>query len=170
MYTITKLAKLGDISRTTILYYEREGLLLPTLRSSNGYRWYDEQALSLLKRITSFRSFGISVADIKDLLEHNCEEYQSRLLTSQFELLEANIAELRKQQSAIVALLKQPKLLEANMVTKDRWVAIMKATGFSEEDMLNWHRNFEKMEPEEHHKFLLSLGIDEQEALNIRKL
>ena len=36
--------------------------------------------------------------------------------------------------------------------------------------MINWHRNFEKMEPEEHHKFLISLGIDEREALNIRKI
>ena len=112
MYTITKLANLCNSSRTTILYYEREGLLLPTLRSDNGYRWYNDDAVNLLNRITSFRSFGISVSDIKSLLKHNCNEYQSQLLTRQFDLLETQIEDLRKQQSAIVALLKQPKLRE----------------------------------------------------------
>ncbi len=54
------------------------------------------------------------------------------------------------------------------MVTKERWVAIMKASGFSSEDMINWHKNFERMEPEEHQVFLESLGIDEAEITKIR--
>jgi len=40
------------------------------------------------------------------------------------------------------------------MVTKERWVAIMKATGFDEPAMLTWHKKFEEMEPEEHQNFL----------------
>ena len=70
---------------------------------------------------------------------------------------------MRKQQSAIVALLQQPELLEQEMVTKERWVEIMKASGFSENDMLTWHQNFERMEPVEHQKFLESLGIGADE-------
>ncbi len=57
MLTVTKLAKTCNISRSTILYYEREGLLKPTLRSENGYRWYGEPELKRLKGIIQFRSF-----------------------------------------------------------------------------------------------------------------
>lgn len=76
--------------------------------------------------------------------------------------------DLRKQQSAIVALLQQPELLEKDMVTKERWVEIMKASGFTNDDMINWHKNFEKMEPNEHQIFLESLGIDKEEIIKIR--
>ncbi len=56
------------------------------------------------------------------------------------------------------------------MVTKQRWVEIMQASGFSEADMYRWHQNFENMEPEEHQKFLESLGINEDEILKIRSI
>lgn len=55
------------------------------------------------------------------------------------------------------------------MVHKERWVEIMKAAGFSDEDMHNWHCQFEKMEPEAHDEFLQSLGIDAEEVRRIRE-
>ncbi len=36
MLTVTQLANKLNISRATVLYYEREGLLLPTTRGDNG--------------------------------------------------------------------------------------------------------------------------------------
>ncbi|MCB1717414.1 MAG: MerR family transcriptional regulator, partial [Candidatus Competibacteraceae bacterium] len=95
---------------------------------------------------------------------------QSRILKDHFDELEREIALLRKQQKAIVALLQEPELLEKNMVTKDRWVAIMKASGFDEAAMRTWHQKFEEMEPEEHQKFLESLGIGAAEIQKIRSL
>jgi len=170
MLTVTKLAKTCKISRTTVLYYEREGLLKPALRSDNGYRWYGEAELKQLNDILRFRSFGIPVAEIQSLINQDTSVCQSEVLRAQFEKLEQSILDLRKQQSAIVALLQQPELLEKNMVTKERWVEIMKASGFSPDDMVNWHKNFEKMEPTEHQIFLESLGIDDEEIVKIRNL
>ena len=46
MLTVTQLARECGLSRTTILYYEREGLLAPAHRSENGYRWYGENEIS----------------------------------------------------------------------------------------------------------------------------
>ncbi len=54
------------------------------------------------------------------------------------------------------------------MVTKERWVEIMSAAGLSDQDMMNWHRKFEAMEPNEHQKFLESLGIAPDEIRKIR--
>jgi hypothetical protein len=55
------------------------------------------------------------------------------------------------------------------MMTKDKWVAIMRAAGFSEDQMHRWHAEFEKGAPEEHQEFLEYLRIDRDEIARIRK-
>ncbi len=54
------------------------------------------------------------------------------------------------------------------MINKERWIEIMRAAGLSEQDMHNWHIQFEKMEPEAHQEFLESLGIKATEIKKIR--
>ena len=168
MLTVSQLAKRYHISRTAILYYEREGLLMPGCRASNGYRWYGEKEQERLEAILAYRSFGVPVARLGPLLDRDDDRTQEHILREQFNALEEKIQVLRRQQSAIVLLLEQPTLLEQNMVNKERWVEIMKAAGLSDEDMHNWHRHFEKMEPESHQEFLESLGIEADEVSKIR--
>lgn len=170
MHTVTQIAKKCGISRATILYYEREGLLMPAYCSENGYRWYGDKEVERLEAIVAYRSYGIPVVSIGDLLDQKEGMSQTQILRDHFSVLEKEINLLREQQKAIVALLQEPKLLEENMVTKERWVAIMKAAGFDEKAMHTWHQKFEEMEPNEHQKFLESLGIDAEEIKQIRSL
>jgi hypothetical protein len=95
---------------------------------------------------------------------------QAEILKDHFNELEREIQNLRAQQKAIVVLLQEPQLIEDNIVTKERWVQIMQAAGFSENDMVTWHQKFEEMEPAEHQKFLESLGIEQDEIGRIRAL
>lgn len=170
MLTVTQLGRKFDLSRATILYYEREGLLEPAHRSENGYRWYGEKEIERLAAIISYRSFGIPIASICTLLDQQDDLSQTELLKNHFNKLEKEIHQLKHQQKAIVALLQEPHLLEKKMVTKKRWVEIMIASGFDEAAMTTWHQKFEEMEPEEHQKFLESLGIDTEEIKAIRGL
>ncbi|MCY7294993.1 MerR family transcriptional regulator [Alteromonas sp. a30] len=167
MLTVTQLAKRLGVSRTTILYYEKVKLLLPSTRSENGYRWYGEKEIARLQAILSYRSYGLSLQSIHTLLERNGVS-QAEILKDHFNDLEREIQNLRSQQKAIVALLQEPSLLEDNTVNKERWVQIMIAAGFSDSDMIKWHQKFEEMEPEEHQKFLESLGISDEEITKIR--
>ena len=169
MLTVTQIARQFGISRTTILYYEKEQLLIPAFRSDNGYRWYGEKEIERLEAITSYRSYGLSVSSIRVLLDRN-EESQSQILKDHFNELEREIQNLRAQQKAVVMLLQEPDLFEENVVNKERWVEIMVAAGFTEADMLKWHQKFEELEPNEHHKFLESLGISNEEITKIRSL
>lgn len=169
MLTVTQLAKKCHISRTTVLYYERAGLLCPKTRSENGYRWYSDSEVKRLESILAYRSFGLSVTDINSLLDRDEDKTQEQILLDQFNALEREVQRLRQQQKAIVVLLEQPHLLEQNMVNKDRWVEIMKAAGLDEEAMKNWHKQFEAMEPESHHEFLESLSISKDEIKAIRQ-
>ena len=168
MLTVTQLAKNHHLSRTTILYYERAGLLLPTYRSENGYRWYGDAEVKRLAAIIAYRSFGVAIKNIAALLDRQDDMTQEHILRDQFNSLEQEIQKLRQQQKAIVMLLEQPTLLEQNMVNKERWVEIMKAAGLNEQDMKNWHKQFEKMEPDAHQEFLESLSIDADEITKIR--
>ena len=55
------------------------------------------------------------------------------------------------------------------MLTRKRWVEIMRVSGMDEEAMMNWHRHFELMEPEAHQEFLELLQIPEEEIEQIRQ-
>ncbi len=144
MLTVTQLARECHVSRTTVLYYERAGLLSPAHRSDNGYRWYGDKQITRLKNILSYRSFGLPIQEIGLLLDKQSEQVQEQTLREQFDALEREITALRHQQRAILTALEEPNLLETNSMNKAQWVEIMKHSGFDEQDMANWHRQFEK--------------------------
>lgn len=168
MLTVTQLARKFGISRATVLYYEKKGLLKPSTRSDNGYRWYGADEIETLETIMAYRSFGLPVAKLSDLIKRKNEVDHERILRDQFKALEREVLLLRQQQKSIVQLLEQPTLLESNMVTKARWIEIMRAAGLSDQNMIDWHKKFEEMEPEEHQNFLESLNISPDEIKKIR--
>ena len=55
------------------------------------------------------------------------------------------------------------------MITKQKWVSIMKACGLSDEQMHRWHAEFERSAPEEHQEFLEFLHIPAAEIKTIRE-
>jgi len=169
MLTVSKLAKKYSLSRTTILYYEKEGLLMPASRSDNGYRWYGEKEIKQLESIINYRSFGIPIQEIKNLQAKPKDSKQKQVLRGQFDNLEVEIQKLRQQQLAIVQYLEDPDLLTNKNMTKKKWTSIMRSAGMTDEDMMNWHKEFEKLQPEAHQVFLKSLQIDDEEIVLIRK-
>ena len=65
---INEVEKLLGVPMATIRFYEKEGLLFPQ-RNENPYRDYAEKDVQLLKRIIVLRKIGISVEEIKRILE-----------------------------------------------------------------------------------------------------
>lgn len=63
-----ELEKEIGLSKYTIWYYEKEGLIQPK-REENGYRDYDDETVQKLKIIKFLRNLQISVDDIKAMLE-----------------------------------------------------------------------------------------------------
>jgi hypothetical protein len=55
------------------------------------------------------------------------------------------------------------------MISKEKWVSIMKACGLTDEQMHRWHAEFERSAPAEHQEFLEFLHIPADEIVNIRK-
>jgi hypothetical protein len=113
---------------------------------------------------------GIPLKEMKRLLDRPAGNTSIEILRRRLRALDREIANLQRQQHYILQLLKQKQLQQGvEMISKERWVEIMRAAGLSDEDMHNWHIQFEKMEPEAHQEFLESLGIKPAEISKIRE-
>ena len=55
------------------------------------------------------------------------------------------------------------------MVTKEKFTAVLRASGFTEEDMRRLHTEFENNAPNEHQEFLEFLHIPAEEIRSIRE-
>ena len=168
MLSVSQLAKKYGVSRATVLYYERKGLLTAKHRGENGYRWYSKEEEQTFKLIMQYRALGLPVSQLHNLVNRAEHISQERILREQFDALEAEITQLKQQQKDIVNLLEQPELLNTHTIDKTKWVDIMQAAGLNQEDRKHWHRVFEQRQPEEHQKFLESLGIPQDEINHIR--
>jgi DNA-binding transcriptional MerR regulator len=167
MWTVTKLARACGLSRSTVLYYESIGLLKPARRTSGNYRRYTEEDVARLRQVCVYRDAGLKLADIGVLLSRPGGEAAAVLRRRLLEL-DAEIARLRGHQMSILRLLKTSIPRRFEMVSKEKFVAVMKAAGFTQEDMQRWHSEFEKLAPAEHQEFLEFLGIPAAEIVQIR--
>jgi len=171
MFTVTKLARQCGISRTALLYYESIGLMTPPLRSGGNYRCYSEADAQRLLQIRAYRDAGLKLDDIRAILGTSSRRPGSdafRVLKRRLVEIDAEIVTLRTHQQAILKLLEHKALRKANMISKDKWVSIMKACGLTGEQMDRWHAEFERSAPAEHQEFLEFLHIPAEEIETIR--
>lgn len=168
MYTIGQLAKRYSLSRSTLIYYDKKGLLKPTGRSGANYRAYSDRDAEKLERIVLFRNAGMSLSAIAGILDKGADDIElalERRLTA----INKEIQDLRGQQQVIVDIIRNQGIVEhTRILTKEKWVAMMRAAGLDEAGMKHWHIEFEKTSPEGHQDFLESLGISRPEIEAIR--
>ncbi len=66
--SIQDIARLSGTTSRTLRHYDDIGLLAPSSVGTNGYRYYDEDALTRLQRILLLRELGLSLPAIADVL------------------------------------------------------------------------------------------------------
>ena len=169
MYRISGLARQFGLSRSTLLYYDKIGLLTPSGRSEAGYRLYSPDDRDRLATICSFRQAGLTIGDIHHILSMK-EDSNKTILRRRMRKLGDEIRILQTQQHLLAKMLHIQSLAELPVaVDKQAWVQMLRAAGMDEAAMNRWHTEFERRAPEAHHRFLLALGITEDEVLLIRK-
>lgn len=166
-YRITELARACGLSRSTLLHYDRIGLLSASDRSHANYRIYTHADRRRLERICQYRSAGLPLADARALLDSpGCPSV--RLLEKRLRQISDEIGALRIQQRILASLLRMAGGKAPPAVDKDMWVSMLEAAGVSSDSMDRWHAEFERRAPREHHGFLASLGLSESEIALIR--
>ncbi len=169
-YSISRIARACGLSRSTLLYYDRIGLLTPRGRTASGYRYYTEQERRRLERIGDFRQAGLTLKEIRGVLAAGGRP-RTRLIERRIRETAENIVGLKKQQRLLAAMLKRVASgRRPPTVDTDLWVEMLRAAGMNQEARHRWHGEFERRAPEAHDEFLLSLGIPAGEVAEIRAL
>ncbi|MCR5665489.1 MAG: MerR family transcriptional regulator [Eubacterium sp.] len=118
--SISEMAQIHDISRQTLIYYDKIGLFEPAfVDEETGYRYYSTLQIPLLREICFLKSIGMPLDAIRT---HN---KQNNLLSS-IELLEAQDKKITKQ---IETLQKQQQLIE------QRVTVYRKANDYENDDL-----------------------------------
>src|SRR5262245_51357341 len=67
-YNIGQLARAAGVPVSTLRYYERVGLLAPTGRAPNNYRFYTQDTLQIVRFIRAAQAIGFTLEDVRTLL------------------------------------------------------------------------------------------------------
>jgi Cd(II)/Pb(II)-responsive transcriptional regulator len=101
---IGKLAKISNCSIQAIRYYEKESLLDPPPRSEGNFRLYGKSSLSRLNFIKQCRNLGITLAEIRQLIQlqqepsASCEDI-TNLIENRLKEVEVRLKELKQLRS-----------------------------------------------------------------------
>lgn len=166
--TVGRLAARFGLSRTTLLYYDRLGLLHPA-RSSAGYRRYGSGDVARLDAICRLRRAGLPLEAIGRLLNSPTPELVEALAVRLSEL-DAEIAALREQQRVVLDALARGEGAGRTW-TPDRatLVALLEHAGMSAEHRIAWHAAAERADGRLHRLLLESLHLTDEQIAALRR-
>lgn len=141
MLRISELADSVGLSRSTLLYYEKRGLLRGQ-RQANGYRLYSDSDRQRLKLIQQLQAGGLSLSECLACLEGKLDR---ALLTRRHATLEREIAEKTQARDLLDALLGKASLK-------------------------GWHETLERVAPDMHRAWLMTQGFSSADAAQVAKL
>ena len=98
---INEVIRQVDLTRRAVKFYEEKGLIKPS-KDSNGYRNYTEEDIQRLKEISVYRKLGISIPDIKRILEGK----EEKLLENIYESKKASLQTETKELDALKAFIE----------------------------------------------------------------
>lgn len=98
-WSIVDIARLAGTTSRTLRHYGDVGLLTPTRVGSNGYRYYDRDALLRLQRILLLRELGLGLPAIGEVLAS--ENDSSKALTAHLAWLGREKERLDRQIASV---------------------------------------------------------------------
>jgi DNA-binding transcriptional MerR regulator len=103
---IGELAIRADVSRDTIRYYERLGLLAPPRRTDGRYRDYGPEALDDVRFIKKAQASGLKLSDVREVMQiaaggtPPCEHVRATV-TARLAEVETRMREMRTLRSTL---------------------------------------------------------------------
>lgn len=141
MHLISEVAKQVGLSRTTLLYYEKIGLIKGQ-RLANGYRYYRDYDVQRLKLLQRLQAGGLSLKECQACLEAKLER---ATLSERLAQLDQEIAQKQAARDLLAGLL-------------------------GERSLRAWHESLNQTAPDAHLDWLLQQGFNEKDALRLKWL
>lgn len=105
MKSVNEVCKLSGVSRRTLQYYDEIGLLPPSAVKESGYRQYDDESLLRLWNILFYKELGVSLDEIRLLLE-SPKEVEKEIMRHHKQILLDKEAQLQKMLLSVDRILK----------------------------------------------------------------
>lgn len=72
--TAGQFADKAGVTKRTVQFYDKVGLLNPSYRTSSGHRYYTKQDLARLQRIMTLKYIGMSIDEIRSIVQRDGHE------------------------------------------------------------------------------------------------
>ena len=119
LFSTGELAKLCNISRKTLLFYDKLGLIVPAfIDQENGYRYYARRQLTTLGLIITMRNINVPLGDIQNYLKHKSAENYEELLAKQDSLIEQSIYSLMQMRQELAYQIQAIKSIHKIVLNK----------------------------------------------------
>jgi DNA-binding transcriptional MerR regulator len=109
MYRVSDFAERAGVTVRTLHHYDRLGLLKPSGRTEAGYRLYGERDFARLQQIVTLKFIGLTLKQIKDLLDRGDLDLKSTLSLQRRLLLEKRL----QVEAAIQAIEEAERSLQS---------------------------------------------------------
>lgn len=116
-FKIGELAKRVGVSVQTVRYYENEGLIRASYRTSGGYRYFDGDAVKIIESILYYKSLGFTLKEIRILLTYEqkpetyCEQAK-QIFGKKIESVQEDIDKLASKKNFLKKKLKSCEVCE----------------------------------------------------------
>jgi DNA-binding transcriptional MerR regulator/effector-binding domain-containing protein len=112
-FTAGELASLYGIPKQTLLYYDKNKLLIPEFTNEKGYRFYSETQYHTLEIILNMRKLDIPVQEIKDYLSCRGIENFEHILREKEKECDKIIETMQDMKNSLQVSLKALKKIQA---------------------------------------------------------
>ncbi len=113
---IGELARAAGVSRDTLRYYERLGLLPRAHRSGGGYRLFDRSAADRIAFIRKAQALGLTLEEVREVLHIAADgtapcKHVRAALSARLSEVDTRIQELRSLRSTLARALARSRSL-----------------------------------------------------------
>ena len=113
MFSVGELSKYQNISKQTLIFYDKIGLFCPEyVDEKNGYRYYSAKQIDYLDTILIMKKIGFSLKEIQEHMKNYNIENSISLMENQITVIEKQINDLIHIKNKLTHKVNQLKDIE----------------------------------------------------------
>ena len=122
-FSTGEFAKLCNVHKKTLFYYDEIDLFKPEKVMPTGYRYYSEYQLETFSIISTLKDIGMPLKEIKKYMDNRTPESMLELFKYETEEIEKEINKLRKKQEIIsnkIKLIREANNISCEILLEDQ--------------------------------------------------
>ncbi len=124
MHTVKQVSEKIGTTTETIRYYTRLGIIMPERDPINGYRYYSDRDIYLVRFVRKAKTYGLTIQEIRKIIEksHRGESpcpLVKEMVTSRYRETREKIRELRTLESRLALALMEWGTIDISTPTED---------------------------------------------------